>query len=126
MTHRECAACGRTASNIHHILPRGEGGDDLPGNFAGICGSGTMGCHGAHHGNPYTTRVYRAYSVTGQKAQTERRDAEWVNRRIGEHIRLHRSDTIGYLVGKLGHDAGLDYLRRVYYLDPSSITMSWL
>lgn len=35
-----------------HVVPRGQGGDDVPENMVWLCGDGTRGCHGVltHHG----------------------------------------------------------------------------
>jgi len=51
-----CRACGRVPSghlldalNRAHLVPRGQGGDDVDANIVGLCGSGTSGCHGALH-----------------------------------------------------------------------------
>lgn len=101
-----CLACGASASNGHHVLAigRGQTGDDLVANIISLCGSGSFGCHGAFHGNPYV--------VNG-----ERRDAEWVARRIGEKLDAQRPDVTSYVLGKLGPSAGKDFLRRRYYYD---------
>lgn len=112
--YRTCAACGAPAGGIHHIIPRGEGGDDDVANMVALCGHGTMGCHGAHHGNPYV--VHRPGLQT-----SFRRDAEWVNKRIGQYIRDHRCDIILYVIHKLGPTAGPDYLHRRYQIDPPPI-----
>lgn len=99
-----CAACSRPAGGAHHVIPRSEGGDDVPGNIVGLCGSGTSDCHGAWHGNPYV--------ILGM-----RRDAEWVRRRVGHELRERRRDVLAYVCEKLGDDAGLDYLCRIYYIN---------
>lgn len=106
-----CAACGGIGANQHHVVQRGSPyfGDDVPANFVSLCGSGTMGCHGALHGSPYWV------SVGG--LTPERRDADWVRRRVGEHIRRRRPDTIAYVLERLGAAAGRAYLRRNYLLD---------
>lgn len=44
-----CGDCFRTAwvaKSLHHIVPRSQGGDDVPENLAVLCGHGTVGCHG--------------------------------------------------------------------------------
>ena len=41
-----CAICGGRSESLHHIYKRGQGGGDLLVNLAGVCGSGTTGCHG--------------------------------------------------------------------------------
>lgn len=90
------------------MLPRGERGDDILANMLLLCGSGTSGCHGAWHGNPYVAQ--KGHWVL----DVERRDRAWVGQRIGEHIRRERLDTILYLTLKLGRDAAEDYLRKHY------------
>lgn len=115
-----CAAClNGPASNGHHVLPADKFGDDVVENIVGICGTGTSRCHGAHHGNPYehdTGRELRAHNGTIISRVTERRDAEWVNRRIGVTLLKDRQDVIGYVLEKLGDVPGRDYLSRVYYV----------
>lgn len=101
-----CAACERPPSNVHHVIQRGSPffGDDVPGNLVLICGTGTTECHGAWHGTPY---VYRG----------ERRDAEWVGKRMGVYFVTVRPDVIEYVLAKLGAEPGAEYLRRHYYLE---------
>jgi len=109
LMHDECAACGHISSNAHHVIQKGAPhfGDDVPGNLLAICGTGSMRCHGAIHGGPYIVEH------TGQ-----RRDQEWVARRLGEAI-LNRPDVVAYVLGKLGEQPGREYLRRFYYVDVS-------
>lgn len=120
LVNRECAACGKPAANSHHVIPRGgpHFGDDVPGNLVGLCGSGTMGCHGAHHGNPYVVHITPdARSMTKFAPFDERRDATWVNRRIGLYLGSHRPDVIEYVLGKLGVGPGTEYLRTRYQME---------
>ncbi len=43
----KCRVCGEASfDSLHHIYPRGQGGDDVVVNLAPCCGSGTTGCHG--------------------------------------------------------------------------------
>lgn len=48
-----CPVCGRYATNLHHVVPKGMGG--VPAAIERripkmlLCGSGTTGCHGAAH-----------------------------------------------------------------------------
>jgi len=118
LTSDACAACGRTAGSVHHVIPRSEGGDDVAGNLLLLCGSGTTGCHGALHGSPYviTRQVVQDYiRVLGEVE--ERRDADWVAERLGLHIVNWRPDILTYVYGKLGREAGAAYLVRRYLLD---------
>lgn len=103
VAHPWCAACGRRGADGHHVLPKDRGGDDVEANVVSLCGSGTSRCHGAHHGNPYVENG-------------ERRDAEWVNVRIGRTLDRERPDTISYLVGKLGNDGARVFLEDAYSL----------
>jgi hypothetical protein len=44
-----CVLCGKPGS-LHHVYPRGQGGDDVPENLVGLCqGPGTTGCHDKIH-----------------------------------------------------------------------------
>jgi hypothetical protein len=44
----ECPLCHRRHVTLsrHHVVPKGQGGDDLPQNLVWVCGHGTVGCHG--------------------------------------------------------------------------------
>jgi hypothetical protein len=44
-----CPLCGRlvnTDLSRHHVVSKGQGGDDVPENLVWACGDGTRGCHG--------------------------------------------------------------------------------
>lgn len=99
-----CACCGGQASNVHHVIQKGSPhfGDDVPGNFLAICGSGTMGCHGAIHGSPYTDSRGRYWTT------------EDVAIRLGSAIAA-RTDIIEYVLDKLGEEAGFEFLLRTYH-----------
>lgn len=116
-----CVACGwQVGGNVHHVLPKGKGGDDVDGNLLVLCGTGTSGCHGAHHGNPYETPVKWHRDEDGsfyEQYTIERRDREWVDRRVGAHIVTLRPDIIKYVVRKLGYDAGRAFLAKTYYVE---------
>ena len=45
-TDQLCWCCGQAWDSLHHVIPRSQGGDDVPANLAPLCGNGTMGCHG--------------------------------------------------------------------------------
>jgi hypothetical protein len=114
----ECVACGGQGANGHHVLERDDGGDDDARNIVTLCGSGTMGCHGALHGNPY----YHRTEPPGRDPETgrrlpevyERRDRAWVAHRIGTHLLVERLDTLIYLVDRLGPTEAARYLERRY------------
>lgn len=116
-----CAACGGPASNAHHVIQKGSPhfGDDLPGNIMGLCGTGTMRCHGAMHGSPYLEKVTDTRTSAG--VWEERRDQAWVAERIGRDMINNRLDVIDYVVWKLGEVSGWDYLKRTYLLDLCSV-----
>lgn len=106
LADRECASCGRDGANGHHVLPKGSPwfGDDCVENTVNLCGSGTMGCHGAYHGSPYVDE----HGVRWTQAV--------VAGAIGDTLKLRRTDVIGYVLGKLGNVAGSMYLKRNYGL----------
>lgn len=57
----ECRLCGKTADlEVHHILPKGEGGADNPVNLITLCGV----CHKLIH------RKVRFYDLRIHKTQT--------------------------------------------------------
>jgi hypothetical protein len=87
-------------------VPRGAPhfGDDVDANLLPVCGSGTMGCHGAFHGSPY---------VDGRGRRWTQAD---VARRLGLAI-ADRRDILSYVLGKLGDQAGREFLRRRYHLE---------
>lgn len=41
-----CLICGSLAQSTHHVIKRGQGGDDTRANLVSLCGTGTTGCHG--------------------------------------------------------------------------------
>lgn len=99
-----CASCHRPPSNAHHVIPKGSPyfGDDVVGNIVMLCGSGTMGCHGAIHGSPYVDERGKRWTENDVRAE------------IGKTIVTIRPDVIAYVITKLGDEAGMDYLRRKY------------
>lgn len=52
---QNCPICGRPATNMHHIVRRGDGeligndGRPRPKPMISLCGTGTTGCHGLVH-----------------------------------------------------------------------------
>lgn len=114
----ECAACYGPGANGHHVVPKGAPhfGDDVAENIINLCGTGTSGCHGAWHGNPYTGEALAdPMRPNGERVEV-RRDQEWVRRRCGRTLIRRRTDVIGYALGKLGDERGRDYLERVYMI----------
>lgn len=45
---RWCPCCNRRNVPLtrHHVVPKGQRGDDVPENLVWVCGDGTRGCHG--------------------------------------------------------------------------------
>ena len=83
-----CRCCGRTWSlNRMHLVPKGQGGDDVDDNIAPGCGSGTTGCHGALTAH---TRDWRIVAARLRENQT--------------------ADEIAYCLAKKGQD----WLDRTY------------
>lgn len=114
-----CAACGRPAGGVHHVIQRGAPhlGDDVFENLVGLCGSGSHGCHGAYHGSPYVFETVRRSAASGEVVPiAQRRDHEYVAYHVGRHLATHRPDVIAYVLGKLGEDAGGAFLERNYHL----------
>ena len=91
-----CVVCGE-GGNLHHLLAKGDpaaSGDDVPSNFAGLCGSGTSGCHGLYHAGD-----------------------DWVCRALGLYVLNERPDFVFYLQGKLGEEQARSWLQRRLRLD---------
>lgn len=83
---RECAITGSTiAIELHHVLPRAQGGDDVRANLVFL-----------HR------KVHQAVTVNDPVAM----------KLLGEHIWAEREDTIAYLVYKLGKDQAVDWMTR--------------
>lgn len=83
-----CRCCGRTWSlNRMHLVPKGQGGDDVDDNIAPGCGSGTTGCHGALTAHTRDWRIVAA--------------------RLRENL---TADEIAYCLAKKGQD----WLDRTY------------
>jgi hypothetical protein len=120
LRRRECAACGEPGANGHHVVERDDGGDDVDENIVTLCGSGTYGCHGALHGNPYVAEVVAVHPSGRTRRHYERRDRAWVGRRVGDHLRRERPETVAYVLAKLGPFVGRHYLVSRYGLDPGS------
>ena len=86
----ECVICGGIDISIHHILPRGQGGDDVWENLVPLCGSGTTGCHGGVEGG-----------------------LDSVTHALGRYVLAERPDTIKYLRKRLGgREPATEFLRR--------------
>lgn len=83
---KECAITGDTlALELHHVLPRGQGGDDVRANLVFLRGD-----------------VHRRITANDPVAL----------RLLGEHIRSERLDTMAYLTFKLGPGRAEEWMRR--------------
>lgn len=83
-----CEITGKTPASLHHVYPRGQGGDDVPENLVALEGSGTTGMHG----------------------KIENQDPE-ARRLLGEHLMNERPDVIFYVKDKLGETQGAEWLK---------------
>lgn len=87
----ECCVCGTTwPLSAHHVLPRARGGDDYEYNLVMLCGSGTTGCHGGYHEGSWDVRAAIGKALTPAH--------------------------VSYVIGRLGTEAGWDFLTREYRL----------
>ncbi len=102
-----CLVCGSVPVNAAHVVPRGAPwfGDDVDVNLVPLCGSGSHGCHGAAHGNPYT----RTGAIVTPKVVREA-----VGRFLGSE---EGAGHLAYVTRKLGAGPGRAFLERVYYLE---------
>ena len=83
---KECAITGATDRlELHHILSRAQGGDDVRANLVFL-----------------HVRVHQAVTVNDPV----------VLKMLGEHVWNERPDTVAYLVYKLGKDQAVDWMRR--------------
>lgn len=53
MQNGRCACCGRPIEHYHHIVPRSEGGSDVPENIVGLC----KDCHDRIHKGDEETKA---------------------------------------------------------------------
>lgn len=100
-----CRVCLRRATNTHHLIGRGQRGDDDVDNLIPLCGSGSDGCHGALHGTPYTR-------------EGRRWTADEVRQTIGLRI---TSSEYTYVVCKLGAGAAGATLSRLYRVEIATL-----
>jgi hypothetical protein len=90
------------ATNTHHLLGKGQSGDDDPANLIPLCGSGSTGCHGALHGTPYTDASGRRWEARDVRA------AIGLGIRPGEYVALVR---------RIREAPAQERLRRFYLVD---------
>lgn len=87
-----CVLCGNRGS-LHHVYPRGQGGDDVSENLVGLCGDGVRGHHGLIESGDVTTRM-----------------------ELGDYLYASRPDTVLYLRYKLGFGEGSEWLRQRFFM----------
>lgn len=61
-----CRVCREPWDSLHHLYPRGQGGDDCYENMVPLCGSGTSGCHGLVEAHDPVARAAVRYSLSDQ------------------------------------------------------------
>jgi len=86
MVYFGCQAClsqGWGMMSVHHLVPRSQGGDDIPENLAMLCGSGTSGCHGNIHNHDS-----RALQLLGENLTDEQKD--YIIKKKGEEWLINR------------------------------------
>jgi hypothetical protein len=81
---RGCGADPRRTTN-HHLVSRSLGGDDVIDNIVPLCGSGTVGCHGAIETHPpgwrhVATAVRRSLTTTELRYALEKKGSDWLDR----------------------------------------------
>ena len=76
--------CGRRAESLHHILSRGQGGDDVPANLVRLAGSGTTLCHGALTSGNKTDGVSPDAVASGIRANLRQDQIAYVRNREGQ------------------------------------------
>lgn len=87
-----CVLCGNPGS-LHHIYPRSQGGDDVESNLCGLCGTGCTGHHGMIENGDVAARL-----------------------ELGAFLVAERPDVFFYFQGKLGEEAGREWLRQRFYI----------
>lgn len=87
-----CVLCGNRGT-LHHVYPRGQGGDDVERNLIGLCGDGVTGHHGLIEDGDVAARI-----------------------ELGDYILGERRDIIGYMQDKLGSERGLEWLRQRLFM----------
>lgn len=109
-----CRATGERAANCHHLIGKGQGGDDVEDNLIPLTGSGSSGAHGALHGNPFTD---------GSGRRWEARD---VRQAIGLGISLSEFAYVvqklgGSYVGGVASGRVVEFLREQYHVEVESL-----
>lgn len=88
---KECCLCGTVLRlELHHVYPRGQGGDDVRENLVWLC--------------------------SAEHALITRNDIA-MRRELGRHIAASRPDVEEYVLNKLGFWEGRDWLERRLLMD---------
>lgn len=84
-----CRLCG-AAANVrgltrHHLVPKGQGGDDIDENIVPLCGDGTRGCHAEveYRTAGYRQRLRAKLSPDEYAYIIDKKGASWLNSRSG-------------------------------------------
>jgi hypothetical protein len=85
---RRCRVCGATNVSRHHLVGKGQLGDDVAENIVPLCGDGVRGCHGA---------VTDGHERLG--ADLVLRDGDAVRRALRATM---TADEVAYVIGKKG------------------------
>ena len=85
----ECEITGQKPAEIHHVISRGQSGDDVPENLVTL----ERGLHA---------------KITAED--------ECARMMLGDHLLLNRFDVILYVRQKLGEEAGAEWLRRRLFI----------
>lgn len=82
LAQRSCVICGEPTTNAHHLVPRSQGGDDVPENLVSLDGSGTTGCHGKIEAHDKPTRSALRSVLTPEQIAyiVEKKSRAWLDR----------------------------------------------
>lgn len=101
---QECLCCGYYRVEAHHLLSRGQGGDDVLANLVPLCSS----CHGVlHSGHPRRGDFGQFVTPTIVRD----RIGSWLLSEAGDDARW-------YLTGKLGLEGSRAWMERQFGVDP--------
>lgn len=81
----KCRLCGAAAAirglTRHHLVPRGQRGDDISDNIIPLCGDGTRGCHAEveYRTKGYRPRLRRKLTADELAYIIDKKGASWLN-----------------------------------------------
>src|SRR3990167_6814532 len=81
-----CRVCGEPFQSLHHIISRGQSGDDVLVNLAPLCGTGNTGCHGLIEARDPETRAALRRNLTDANRW-------YLEYRLGERADADRKST---------------------------------